>query len=94
MNSDDLSAVISDAKDWLGRHSQTARESELWYAANNLASFIHAIEVAPSEASVKRAAHALRHHIVDQFDWGSEHSKTLSGFCERAERAIRRSQRG
>jgi hypothetical protein len=94
MVTDDLPAVISDAKAWLSRQAQPVRESELWYAINNLALFISSIETNSSETSVKRATHALRHYIVDQFNWNSEHNRALSGFCERAERAQRRGQSG
>jgi hypothetical protein len=84
-----ISALLEEAKIWLSSQGVAAPQSAAWYAFGNFQAFIEAIEREPTELSIEKAVHALRHHIVDQYDWSAEYCKSISNFCDRADQ-IRR----
>jgi hypothetical protein len=84
-----IQQLTKNAKDWLSHQDEPEHGSAIWYAHNNLRFFISALESDSSSIGIQRSVHALRHHIVDQFEWSAEYCKAISGFCEAADR-IRR----
>lgn len=85
----DLAILLRESRDFLESHEPPLAGSAKSYALNNFKSFIDRIEMEPTEDGIARAVHALRHHIVDQFEWSADYCKTISTFCDSADR-IRR----
>jgi len=84
-----ISVLLEEAKIWLSSQGFAAPQSAAWYALGNFRAFIEAIERQPTEPSIEKAIHALRYHIVDQYDWSADYCKSISNFCDRADQ-IRR----
>jgi len=94
MMNTDIALLITEAKEWLAQQPAAIPQTDRWYSLGNFKSFIEAIEAQPTEPSIERAVHALRHHIVDQFEWSSDDCKSISNFCERADRIRRAMKNG
>ena len=80
-----LSVLLDEAKAWMACQASAIPQSEKWYALGNFKAFIEAIEREPSEQSIEKAVYALRHHIVDQYDWSADYCKSISDFCNRTD---------
>ena len=65
----DLANLLRESRAWLVSEESPTSQSQKWYALGNFKSFLDTVELEPTEAEIVRAVHALRHHIVDQFDW-------------------------
>ncbi|HEU4601212.1 MAG TPA: hypothetical protein VFS24_04550 [Steroidobacteraceae bacterium] len=86
--------LLREARQWLESQPVAERGTAEWYAVNNLRSFIEGIESQPDEVGVQKAVHALRFHIADQFEWSADYCKSISSFCERADRIRREVKHG
>lgn len=85
----ELENLLRESRAWLVSQKPPAEQSPKWYAINNFKSFLDRISLEPTEDGIARAIHALRHHIVDQFEWSADYCIDISAFCDRADR-IRR----
>ena len=81
-----LFELVAEIESWLAQHSDVAPASERWYAMNNVREFLADLESSSGHESIARAVKALNQHIVDQFDWDSDYSKSVSAFVARADR--------
>ena len=82
----EIAKLIDEAKRWLAVQRPQIAESPEWYTFGNFRSFISSLESDHSEQSITRAVHSLRHHITDQYEWSAEYCKTISQFCDHADK--------
>lgn len=83
-----LEALLEEANAWLAQRKAPAPHTAEWCALNNLRTFIRDIEQDKSAESIARAVHALRHHIVDQFDCSADYCDAISLICDRADNIL------
>jgi hypothetical protein len=89
-----LSTLLQESKAWIESQPTPASQTAHWYALNNFRSFIGGIESDSSPLGIERAVRALRHHIVDQFEWTESYCKDITGFCDRADRIRKQAVNG
>ena len=87
---ENIQQLTQEAKNWLSRQDEPKHGSSIWYAHNNLRSFISTLESDASAIGILGAVQALRHHIVDQYDWSADYCKAISSFCDTADRIRRK----
>ncbi|RDH45844.1 hypothetical protein [Zooshikella ganghwensis] len=80
-----IELIIEEAKEFLEKNADAVPESDKWYAVGNFRKFVLSIEGNPSKANMEKSLHALRHHIVDQYDWNADYCKTISNFASKFE---------
>ena len=80
-----IESIIEEAKEFLEQNADASVESDKWYAIGNFRKCVNSIEANPSKLNMEKALYALRHHIVDQYDWNADYCKTISNFASKLE---------
>ena len=80
-----IELIIEEAKEFLEQNADSTPESDKWYAVGNFRKCVLSIESNPSKANMEQCLHALRYHIVDQYDWNKDYCKTISDFASKFE---------
>lgn len=84
-----LATLTDEASAWLLAQANSTSPILPIFAERNLRQFIARLEQDSSPSALAQAVRTLRHHITDQFDWDSEYSEVISGFCNRADAILR-----
>lgn len=84
----DLSAVLTDAHEWLAAQPTPSRGSATWTGFNNLRTFLALIEQDSSRRGLERACLGLGWHISDQYGAYDE-LPVIASFKERVRRIAR-----
>ncbi len=89
-----LSELVAEAKAWLADQSVPTPGSDMWYSLGNFRAFIEAIDAQLTLSTIEKAIHVLRRHISDQMEWSADYCKSISAFCNRADRICRELRNG
>ena len=79
-----IEILISDARQLADALKDAPKDSDEWFARNNLLTFAAMIEERKDAISLERASHALGYWLTDQYDLKSSLTKTVSAMAERA----------
>lgn len=84
-----IETIIQEAKVFLVNNADASPQSDKRYAVDNFRKFVLSIEKNPSKTNIEKNLHALRHHIVDQYDWNADYCKIISRFTSKFEAVIK-----